>query len=117
MKRLDRRALYGNARATLRPERIDDSPSAGGLHANQEAVGFLAARDGGLVSSFHEYSRQWEDKFWRARYTQPKELRIIVFFHTLSQEDLTPLLPGFLARGSNKTPRSCRCRPFLHVDK
>ena len=49
--------LDGDTRATLGTTGIDNTTAANGFHANSEAVGFLAAGNGRLVRTFHDYSR------------------------------------------------------------
>ena len=47
-------ALYGDARATLGPACVDYRAATSRFHANQKAMRLFAARDGRLISAFHD---------------------------------------------------------------
>ena len=49
--------LNSDTRAAFGAAGVDHPATSNGFHANSEAVGFFAARDGRLVGTFHDCSR------------------------------------------------------------
>lgn len=110
-----RQRLDGQTGAALGTARVDHAATTNGFHANEKAVGFLAAGNGGLIGTFHSGFTLLLNMGWDARwlgrlchrclpdllYAEP---RIILFFQGFRQPYVGETAPTHLPAGRPKTP-------------